>query len=119
VGQGRQGGQNQIALIRKGRLDLRPEWMNLNRALHRQISMTDFAQPYNDAARTLTTFWFISLNSDIQSRRINREHGVSLSEERDGAVPPCERIFSSLRRQIMRAIRRENCRNSWRSCLDM
>lgn len=90
----------------------REELMNLDRAFHHQISMSARNPVLSDLITMLhersLRFWFISLNDDLQLRRIHQEHRNVLDaiERRDSAaaVAAMRVHIESSKQHIMRAI---------------
>jgi len=90
----------------------REEWMNLDRAFHHQISAASRNPVLYDLITMLhdrsLRFWFVSLNNDLQLRRIHQEYGDVLEalerRDRDGAIAALRTHIESLRQHIMRAM---------------
>jgi GntR family transcriptional regulator, rspAB operon transcriptional repressor len=90
----------------------REELMNLDRAFHHQISLSARNPVLSDLITMLhersLRFWFISLNDDLQLRRIHQEHRdvMDAIERRDGrgAVAAMRGHIDSSRQHIMRTI---------------
>lgn len=90
----------------------REEMMNLDRAFHHQISVAARNPILSDVITMLhersLRFWFISLNDDLQLRRIHQEHRDVLDaverRDRKGASEAMRAHIESSRQHIARAI---------------
>jgi DNA-binding GntR family transcriptional regulator len=90
----------------------REELMNLDRAFHYQISASARNPVLSDLIAMLhersLRFWFISMNDDLQLRRIHQEHRDVLDaierRDRDGAMAAMRVHIESSRQHIARTI---------------